>query len=356
MAEFRNHTGVLSFRSYLQSQITPFVSDFQQSDIAADLLAEFIVVLSMYREEGTDLFPTVFIGEDVEEILSVAHGIDPILIGSGPQNRETVHQAFRQSAPLTEGREWAVYAILKNRAISYGIFRTDPSPVNPTPFERLRQNKNKDLKVIGLARLGRSFIEVRCGLGLFQFVNMMGDHEEVVNPKDMIRNFMKIATKDAPSELKSKLQSFYNRLGVDILHSNHGTLLAVIPHQKSVPSFFRDGILLEKRIEVSFGISKLMESDMRDSHQQLVAWSQLIRRMASMDGITVVDTVGAIVGYSCFIKGSSLDSKDSGSVMGGARRRAFEVLRSHLGKQLSAVIYKSQDGVVELGVSNANYN
>ncbi len=354
MAEYKNKKGVLSFRSYLQAKITPFVSDFQHLDLAADLLAEFIVVLSIYREEGTDLFPAVYIGEDVKKVLSIVHGIDPVSIGSGPQNRDTVRRAFKQCAPLAEGREWAIYVTIKRKILNYGIFRTDPSPVGPTPFERLRQNRDTQAKIIGLSRLGRSFIEVRSGVGLFQFVNMMGDHEESMNPKEMIRTFMKVATQNAPSELKPHLQSFYYRLGVDILHSNHGTLLAIIPHESSVPALFSDGILLEKRINILGGISNLLESNTREAVQQLVAWNQLIRRMASMDGITVLDSCGAIVGYNCFIKGSTLELKNSGNIMGGARRRAFDVLCSHIGKQLSGVIYKSQDGVVELGISNGN--
>jgi hypothetical protein len=354
MAEYKNIKGVLSFRSYLQAKMAPFVSDFHKSDLAADLLSEFIVVLSMYREEGTDLFPAVFLGEDVKEVLSITQGIDPILIGSGPQTRETVRRAFKQCASLAEGREWAVYVTFKKKILHYGIFRTDPSPVNPTPFERLRQNKNRNVKIIGLSRLGRSFIEVRSGVGLFQFVNMLGDHEETMNPKEMIRSFMKVATQDAPFDLKAQLLSFYYRLGADILHSNHGTLLAIIPHQKSVPSLFRDGILLENRINVLGGISKMREPSTEESLHQLVAWNLLIRRMASMDGITVLDSCGAVVGYNCFIRGSNLESKEAGMVMGGARRRAFDVLRSHLGSQLFGVIYKSQDGVVELGVLNGN--
>jgi hypothetical protein len=113
MAEYKNLKGVLSFRSYLQTKITPFVFEFQHPDVAADLLAEFIVVLSIYREEGTDLFPAVFIGEELKDVLSVTHGIDPILVGSGPQNRDTVRRAFKQCAPLAEGREWAVYVTFK---------------------------------------------------------------------------------------------------------------------------------------------------------------------------------------------------------------------------------------------------
>jgi hypothetical protein len=354
MPESHNKKGVLSFRSYLQTKIAPFVSDFQQPDLAADLLSEFIVVLSMYREEGTDLFPAVFLGEEVNEVLSIAQGIDPVLIGFGPQTRETVRRAFKQCAPLAEGREWAVFVTFKRKILQFGIFRTDPSPVSPTAFERLRQNKNRKLKIIGLSRLGRSFIEVRSGIGLFQFVNMIGDHEETMNPKEMIRNFMKTATQDAPADLKPQLQSFYNRLGADILHSNHGTLLAIIPHRTGVPALFRDGILLESRINILSGISKLRESNSGEALHQLVAWNQLIRRMASMDGITVLDSRGAVVGYNCFIKDSTLESKEMGMVTGGARRGAFDVLCSHLGKQLFGVIYKSQDGVVELGIPSRN--
>jgi hypothetical protein len=249
-----------------------------------------------------------------------------------------------------------VLVIFENRNLIYGIFRTEPSPVEPTAFERLRRNKNIHAKVIGLSRLGRSFIEVRSGVGHFQFVNMMGDHEETMNPKEMIQSFMKLATKDAPLDLKSQLQSFYYRLGVDILHSNHGTLLAIIPYQKRVPSLLRDGLLLQKKIDILSGISNLVASNSANALQQLIAWNQLIRRMASMDGITILDSRGAIVGYNCFIKGTALELKEPGTTMGGARRRAFDVLRSHLGKQLSGVIYKSQDGVVELGVANESKN
>ena len=100
------------------------------------------------------------------------------------------------------------------------------------------------------------------------------------------------------------------------------------------------------------GVSKLLASNNREALQQLVAWNQLLRRMANMDGITVLDSCGAIIGYNCFVKDSTAGSHESGTITGGARRRAFDVLRSQIGKQISGVIYKSQDGVVELGISS----
>jgi hypothetical protein len=351
MNKIFNQDAILSFRSYLQKGMSHFVSDFQQSDSVADVLAEFIIVLSSYQEEGVQLFPIVFIGEDLSEILSITQGIDPIVVGQGEQNRESVRRAFKRFAPLTEGRAWAAFVILQKNSMSYGVFRTSQSPLLPTAFECLRQTQNPDLRVLGLSRLGGSFVEIRSASGQYKYINMSGEYEEAKNPPKLIYDFMNVVTKDAPPEVLPHLRSFYYRVGVDLLHANHGALLAVTHFNQEIPEIFQDGILLKERIDLSKAISKFLDTSDRESYQRLVAWSQLLRRMTRMDGITLVDTSGAIVGYNCFIRNSDLEFNPKFSSSGGARRRAFDVLRTHLGEHLSGVIYKSQDGVIEMGIS-----
>lgn len=352
MRSSQDRSAVLSFRCYLKAKLAQFVLDFSSSHLAADLLAEFIVFLSMYQKEGTDLFPAVFLGEVTEEILKITFGRDPISIGSGPLTRDIVQRAFKHCAPLAEGREWAVFVTIKPGLLSYGIFRIDQSPLPRSPFEALRQNKDAQIQVIGLSRLGRSFVEVRRTINLFKFVNLPGNHELLMNPKDMIRTFMDMVTRGAPKDLKTPLQSFYHRLGADILHSNHGTLLCVVPHHRELSKLFQDGILLEPRIEVMGAALSLIALDSREALQQLLALNHLIRRMAGVGEITILDSGGAIVGYRCFVKDSQARTMRVGILGGGARRRAFDVLTGHLGKNLSGVIYKSQDGLVELPVSD----
>lgn len=339
---------VFSFRAYLQLDLLPCVSHFEDAVAAANTLTEFVVVLSMYREEGTDLFPVIFIGEDLNKVLTTTNGIDAISIGRGTQNKETIHKSFKQCAQLADGREWAIYVVLEQGTIHYGIFRTNPSPVEPTAFERLRQNTSSKENIIGITRLGRSFIEVRNARGLYRFVNMAGDHAETASPKDTIKDFTKMATRDVPPQFKGQMESFYNRLGLDVLHSHFGTLMAVIPAQKPIPNFFFDGIQLSRRLDI---LSILQQADQDNYHalHKLIAWNQLIRRMACMDGITILDSCGSVVGYSYFIQSSQAGSKTMANA-GGARRRAFDALVSRLGENLLAIFYKSQDGVVEMGI------
>ncbi|MDR3606440.1 MAG: hypothetical protein P4M08_03560 [Oligoflexia bacterium] len=340
---------VLSFRGYLQSKISDFVSEFKQSELAADLLAEFIIILSSYQEEGTHLFPPVFITEDLDELFNVTKGLDPIVIGSGDQSLETIRRAIKQCAPLAEWREWAIFVALKRKALTYGIFRADQSPLNPTPFERLRQVRDPALRIIGLSRLGGNFVEVRGGFGQFQYVDITGSQEGTSNPIEVIRKFTQIVTRDAPLEVQSRLQAFYYRVGIEMLHANHGTLVAVINQKHGIPAILDDGILLTPRVQITRAIEEFSKNESNDAFQQLFALNQLIRRMTFMDGITVLDSRGSIVGYNYFIKSSAINSKHRGSTIGGARRRAFDVLCSNLGEQLLAVVYKSQDGAVDLG-------
>ncbi len=341
-----NKDNLISFKSFLKTKLEKFVEKFGDSFIASDLLAEFVVVLSSYQEEGTQLFPVVFIAEGLTELLSLTQGIEPIIIGQAPQNRESVRQAFKQCAPLSDGREWAIFVILKKSMMVYGIFRTNLSPLNPTPFEKLRLVKNNDSKIVGLTRLGRNFVEVRTPTGLIQYVNMAGDYDETTNPKKIIRSFMDIATKDSPKTIQASIRPFFYRVGIDILHANHGTIMAVIPHESVISNFFHDGIILKKRIHVSTGISNFHISKNLTDYQQLYAWNQLIRKMASMDGVTILDSSGSIVGFNCFV-----ESKSANATHGGARLRAFKALKSYLGKDLKAVVYKSQDGIVKIGMS-----
>lgn len=336
----------LSFKSYLKTKLEKFVGKFENSFIAAELLAEFVFVLSSYQEEGAQLFPVIFISEELTGLLDLTQGIEPIFIGSGAQNRESVRHAFKQCAPISDGREWAIFIILKDGTMSYGIFRTNLSPLNPTPFEKLRLVKNNDLKIVGLTRLGRNLVEVRTPSGLIQYVNMAGDNDEIANPKEVIRSFMDIATSDSPKTIQPSIRPFFYRIGIDILHANYGTLIAVIPHEKEISNFFRDGIILKKRINISEGISNFLNSKNLTNYQQLYAWNQLIRKMASMDGITILDSSGSIVGFNCFV-----ESKAQQFIHGGARLRAFKALKSYLGDDLKGVVYKSQDGIVKIGIN-----
>lgn len=55
---------------------------------------------------------------------------------------------------------------------------------------------------------------------------------------------------------------------------------------------------------------------------------------------------GTVRAYSCFIR-EAPPASTGAFVLGGARRRAYELLRSQLGTALIACLYRSQDGAIE---------
>jgi NTP pyrophosphatase (non-canonical NTP hydrolase) len=349
---------ILSLRTYLQAGVSELAEEFLSTgaeagnaDEISDLLAELVILLSNYHEEGVQLFPVVYMTDDLNSILQRLDGKDPIAIGHGPRAASTIRRAFKQCAPLAEDREWAIFVECSGDVLRYGIFRADQSPLNPTTFERLRQCACPEVKLLGLTRLG-NFIEIRSVTGKRKYIDLAGGTEGAKNPPKLVREFVEVASEDAPQNLRAPLQAFYYRLGIDILHSTHGTLVAVIREGEEIPSIFWDGTLLEPKIDLIGGILKHLDANDAESLRKLSDWSALLRKMTRMDGITVIDTAGAIVGYNCFIQNSVLEKlelqqKKGSDTIGGARRRAFEVLCAHVGEKLLGVLYKSQDGVVD---------
>lgn len=341
-----NTNELLSFRNYLNDGVAKFITHLDgPSNLSIDTLTEIIIVLSNYQEEGVSLFPVVFISNDFKSILPSLHGNDLLNIGTGDISASTIQTAFKKCAPIAEGRQWAIAIEVNDNILTYGLFRTEQSPLTPTAFERLRLTQNKSLNLIGITRHGGNFIEVRSSNGEFHYIDILGKQEEANNPPRLIRNFLKTVVKDAPEDLKIKLNAFYYRIVVDLLHANHGTLVAVIAHDKPIPDFFSDGTLFKEPVDVLNAISLFSHDGDNEAYQRLYSYGELFKRMTNMDGITLISTNGAILGYNCFIQNSILNYRPNPkNVTGGARRRAFEVMCSFLGDSLKAVLYRSQDG------------
>ena len=117
------------------------------------------------------------------------------------------------------------------------------------------------------------------------------------------------------------------------------------PHQRP-PDFLRDGIWLDEPIDLGDLALRYEAHHTESDALALIAYSNLFRRMIGMDGITVFDSGGRLLGYNCFIHQQIIGSPPH-QIVGGARRRAFEVLCDEVGRTLVAALYRSRDGAAE---------
>jgi hypothetical protein len=342
---------LLSFRPVLAEKMLPLARPLgPDANAATELLVEIVVQVSNFKEEGFPLSPLVFVGRDLRELLEGVHGTSPIALGTGPCTLNTIRLAMKSCAPLAEGRQWAIYFLLQEGMLRFGIFCTDRSPLRFTSFEAIRLLPEGGPPLVGITQLGESIVEVRGPAGAHLYFDFSGSADLASNPMRVIKSFVQAVTRNVKEELRPRLQAFYYRLGVDVISGGHGALVAILDHHHHAPDILMDGIWLDAPIDLGDQALRYEAHHAEADALALVAYGSLFRRMIGMDGITIFDSDGRLHGYNCFIHQQIIGSPRR-QVVGGARRRAFEVLCRELGGSLSAVLYRSRDGAAECRVA-----
>ena len=334
---------ILSFRHLLSESIADFLLERGMAcPQTAEALSELVVTLSSYREEGSPLFPQVFLCDDILAMLQALHGRDPICVSDGPRSRETMRRALKQCAPLSRGG-WAIYFQREPPdRLSYGLFRTDDFILSETPIELLRATRDPRLKVLGISRVAENIIELSASGGFSRFLHLSGARTDV-HPTDVLDALVKAITEQVPDPMRSHAQGFFRRAFLEVMQTPHGSLAAVVPVDCGRIPLLADGILFEPPVDVVARIEAYLNDPREEKATSLQAAVSLLRGMMSADGITVLRSDGCLVGYNVFVEQAGMRSSD-GVPIGGARRRSYDVLRRHLGNPLVAAFYRSQDG------------
>lgn len=293
----------VSLRPWVIEGVEPFAASFGNLAAAsAELLVESIVGLSNYSEEGLAYAPLVFVTSDLPQTLAALGGSDAIRVGSELEGVTAARAALRSCAPLGEGRRWAVFLCLSGGRVEYGLFRPEGSPLRPTSFELLRRLSNQTPPTIGLTQLRSGVVEVRSSTGLGRYFDFSGSQEEARDPGYVVQEFTASVTATAADDVRPQLRAFYYRLGVEILTGNHGALAAVLAPGNASPAFLQDGNWLEHPVDLTPTIRRENTDSTSAGTQALFAYSQLIRRMTMMDGITVFGSDGTVRAYGCFLR------------------------------------------------------
>jgi len=334
---------ILSFRPALENLTREYARSFRNPENVSSILADAIAGLGSYREEGVKSAPLIFITRDLAPLLISIKGNDSIPIGSGPLSTSTVRSALKICGPLGSGQDWAIFLVIREDldVLQFGVFRTDRFPLHESSFQRLRNTSVPGGGVIGMQKIGENLIEIRDSSGRFHYIDASGLLEVTQNPALMISQWVAAVTESAPENLRQKMESFYHRIAIDLVSLTHGTLSAIVPSGRPYPPFLSDGVVLQESFGLVRAIHRYVKYRDEAATLSLSSYGLLIRKMMSMDGITVFDSSGEVLAFNCFVHEPR---KTGPAILGGARKRAFEILSSHLEKDLSCVLYRSQDG------------
>jgi hypothetical protein len=335
----------LSFRPSIHQLANNFSHYFEELPEIPLILTEIIVTIATFQEEGTKHVPVVFIADHLEQLLATVNGSDPIFVGEGGVSPLTVHKAFKACGPLGQGRQWAIFFLLVNDKLKFGLFRTEHFPLRATSFESLRAINNSQIKILGFTRIGETVVEVCSADGESYFLDASGKIDITQNPLNIINQFVSAVTRDVPALMKDQIEIFYHRIAIEIFSNSHGTLAVVTDSSSDIPYYLSDGIWLKESFDLNKCVERYLKLRDENSTLSLVALGHLIQNMMKMDGVTIFNSSGKVLGFNCFVKDPALLGTTTPSISGGARRRAFEVLSSKIGSELIGTLYKSQDGM-----------
>jgi hypothetical protein len=337
---------VLSFRHILVEELRAFLrAEHIGLEDAAEGLGEALVMLSRYREEGSPLYPALFITADLGTLLDRLGGLEHLQVGIGPRSRETVKRALKQCAPL--GRNgWSIYLERKDSGLAFGLFRCDSFLLAEPPMTRLRSLRDPSARILGMVQLADNVLELRASGGSRRLIYLSGASTEGLATESLFSRVARTITRDLEEPLVRPFHVFLERILTDAMRAPHGTLLAIVPRGSDPRVLFPDAIVLERPVSIAELVRAALARDTPEARSALEGAGQLLSGMLATDGITVVSSAGEILGYNAFLPFGT-DERTRAAALGGARRRTFDALAARVGRELVGAFVRSQDGFAD---------
>lgn len=336
-----------TLRQSIQGNLTDFVMSAGFSDArVTNLCCDIVHSLSSYREEDVQLFPEVFILDGIDgnnSIAEIAPGSEMLFLGSEKwETLELSKLVLKKCANLSRSG-WSTLIIIREKVLEFGLFRSIQLPISISTIE-LVSSGGITRPVIGIRNCATNAVTLHSGKtgDLIEF-HLSSIPENGPFIRDEIERLSNAICTQVPEEIQKDMKAYFRRLLEDSLRASHGTLVAVMKEVSGELAF--DGVCLANPIEFVSAFTEVRNSSTADSLSRLQSLEVLFRGMICSDGITILRPNASICAYSVFIKPDKSDESEFDlKVTGGARSRAFELMKKRVGSIFNCVLFRSQDG------------
>ena len=313
---------------------------------------ELVALLAAYREEERKLYPQVsLIGPfDDDPLRALAPGSRPLMIGKAT-DAEGVRQAavssLKNCATLAiEG--WCVYVRRVSDGFEFGLFHGAAESYSAGAEEALVVSK---LPAVLLRHSAENTVEIIDGHGGRLEISLTTAAPSGKPMSGHVDEFAMAACSEVPKDQREQAVGYLSRVITDCLRGSHGALLACAPSKKPLDrSKLSDGVVLSDPIPLVQTMLTAIKGKRAAEATLLRSQESLLRGMIGSDGVTVFGTVGSIRAFRIFVQQTGTKKAAGSPVSGGARSRAFAVLRDYVGTSLKAALFRSQDGRMEVVV------
>lgn len=292
-------------------------------------------MLAKYKEEGSSLYPEVYVTTDINTIAAMLPDAELFHLGTISRDIEGVKRAIKKAAPLATGG-WLIYLEDSTTDLTFGLFRGSGNPVSVL-VDRVLLESGNSIPVTKIFQVAEDCVEIANCSGERHFIFLNHRREDSSPPLESLTRLIECVTTNVAPEYQDPSRSYLTRVLYNALRISHGALVAVTHRKNAPPRLFNDGMALREPIDFPFLIRGVRRSQVLPG--RLTGASSLLEGMLNSDGILLFNNRAQLLGFNYFVR-----SKVTGIETGGARRRAFSALSRHLGKELCGVFIQSQDG------------
>lgn len=304
-------------------------------------LINFITQLGSYEEEGQKYRPILLFTNDVNSLVkAVPNGYK---VSMFEDENENMFAQRMKSLSVFSKNDWYIYVCIKENCFQYGIVKATNS-IKEKNFEALLKDNEaikEKQKLFGffVSALNSSTISFRSIKNGNLNISFSLETKKITSWEEEISEFVDASfsklrtTKKKLNEVKTMFLNIFE----SALKNVHGTICVVVDKDYVDKGFLSDGIWLNTPIE----FSKLFLQTKSYNEQKLISVSELFISMLNYDGITVIDNMGRIRAYNCFVETSMNNEKN---ILGGARKRAvYTIIKTKI-KKIIGVYFQSQEG------------
>jgi hypothetical protein len=319
---------------------------------------EFVASLAAYREEGLRLYPEVYLlGPSSDDLLNLlSPGSPQIRLGAVPiegsttaVSRATAATSLKTCASLAiDG--WAIFVRRETSSFEYGLFRPAAAPYSASAEETLTAS---DVPAVLFRNCAEHTVEIINSVGERLEISLTTATPSISSASGQIVTFSRVVCADLEEVAREQVVGYVSRILTESLRSSHGALLAVAPvGEVQLPEAFSDGVILAQPIPLARAALSAIRDQSGGAVSLLRSYEALLRGMIASDGVTILSTDGSIRAFRVFLHSpANRPTPQPAQTAGGARTRAFELLRGYVGSPLRAALFRSEDGRMEVVVT-----
>jgi hypothetical protein len=336
-----------SLRKHVLDLIGSFLykEKFPNSAALPEGILNLIDLTSSYREEGQNLYPEIFLTDKIDSVLETLPFCKKVEIARKKMSVKEFTQALKLCAPLSKDG-WVVYMDVSDNHLTYGLVSSEMSELSPS----FRKHSVGDLSQNGdqyaiayLQYAGNKSVLLRGSETSALICLSLSDRGAAIGVE--LQTLCAAIVRDIDEEHRELVTAYVEKLIGNAIIVGHGNLINVVRHDdesvQTLKGMHADGVFLINPIDI---VELVMQSEVQKTREASTVnrlYASLIQSMLNHDGAAIFTTTGKLLGYHVFAK-SDKPVSDGGEVIGGARSRAYEVLKES--GAFVCCFYKSQDG------------